>query len=363
MRMLRDGRCGFVLVELVAVVLLLVVLGTVMVVSAQLSRRDARLSNCVSNLKQHAIGMYGYAAGNGDTMPNGPRVPRGLDAESYRFLGQPGAHARAYSGPSQSPLGDVIVNGWQWEDPIINVLSPASDETLNANTYANLQTHNAYWHVLGEYMVEGEGFEALQDVFLSPADEEGAAAMGVVGEAATAAGGGALANDGVTGIALARLPSYRYTVGSMTRARIYQWSKDGAALGDPRETYNTLDQIASNVRAVPMADVHYPSEKVAFYLWPACHDEGKELWFEEGAEVTVGVIDGSARSVVPSDGAIGYSTDAEQRYRGAGPYYQVRIERNGANALTTEVEGNEVTGADPAYFWITNGGIRGRDLK
>ncbi len=356
MRMLRDGRCGFVLVELIAVVLLLVVLGGVMVVSAQFSRRDARLSNCVSNLKQHAIGVENYAGSNSDKLPNGPLVPAGTGPAAQRVLGKPGAVSRLYAGPVGEISGDVTVDGWNWADPVINVLSPASEDTLNANTYANMQTHNAYWHIMGDYMVEGEGVESLQDIFVSPADEAGAVGMRAVRDARKRVGESPLPNDGVTGLALTQLPSYRYTVASMTRAEIYEWTKEGKPTGVPDEVYSDRDAVADNVLRVSKADVRYPAQKVSFYLWPACHDPHRELWFEDGAEISVAMHDGSARSLVASRDAIPYTEDPWKRFEGAGAYYRVSVERVGANKLVRD-------GEYSAFFWITNGGIKGRDLK
>ncbi len=356
----RTGARGFTLIELLVVIGIIALLVSILLPAVGEVRRQARVTNCVSNMKQHGIGTESYAGGNGDTLPNGPVVPRGIDPTFFQTLGAPGQTALLYSGGDDGdPGGAIVMNGFRWEQPVRHIYTPANGNQVMNNSWMldNLQGFNSYWHFLSEYMVEGEGLDALQGVFISPSDKTTPDWIRDLKDIQRESMGQPIDNGSINEAANAPMPSYRYAVAGMTRSRLYEWTKNGTPVpgtigpgfndGSP---WDAAD-LAEGGRRVPKADVRYPSQKVLFFMWFAWHNPEKESWFENGATVPVCMADGSAKASVPSRDAIQFSTEANQRYEGAGPYY---------NILYTQQQGTVV---HSAYFWITNGGIGGRDFE
>jgi prepilin-type N-terminal cleavage/methylation domain-containing protein len=72
----RRCRVGFTLIELLVVISLIALLIGILLPALAAARNSARISACLSNVHQLAIGVHTYAADNRDA------IPRGLDAVS-----------------------------------------------------------------------------------------------------------------------------------------------------------------------------------------------------------------------------------------------------------------------------------------
>lgn len=62
---------GFTLIELLVVISIIALLIGILLPALGAARRTARNMQCLSNLRQHMIGIYAYANDHGDTLPNG----------------------------------------------------------------------------------------------------------------------------------------------------------------------------------------------------------------------------------------------------------------------------------------------------
>lgn len=363
MRQARSLRRGFTLIELLVVIGIIAVLVSILLPAVGEVQRQGRVSSCVSNMRQHVIGVENYASANKDTLPNGPTVPAAVeDPAFYDVLGDPGSISMFYSGQDGTPEGEVVLNNFRWNDAVRNFHSPANlTQVMNgADRMDNLQTWNAYWHPLAEYMVEGEGIDALEDVFVSPSDNVARTEVQFVKEIVRENKGGPIPNDNIQQAGGAALPSYRYVCAAQLRPQMFDHDSQGDAKFPSLISQNTsafsIDQVAEWVREVPKSQVAYPSNKVLFFMWFAWHNPDKDAWFEVGTTIPVGLADGSARASVPSRDAIPYASgnspeSQQQLYEGAGPLLRLQYTQQQGSIL------------HDAYFWLTNGGIRGRDFE
>ena len=75
---------GFTLIELLVVIAIIAVLASMLMPALQKARQQGQLSNCVSNLKQHGLGVGMYANDHDDYFPR-PAGPSG-DPRAYQLL-------------------------------------------------------------------------------------------------------------------------------------------------------------------------------------------------------------------------------------------------------------------------------------
>jgi len=165
-----NARRGFTLIELLVVVSIVALLISILLPAVGQARTAAKISVDVQNLKQHGIGSASYAAANNDSLPNAPVVPQGL-AKKYGVAGRlaqefatdafpvngfafPTTGIPTYKPILQFENGGLPNNAWQWD---------------------NASMFNGYFIVMGEYMTDGEGIDAMQDVFFAQGDDEGRA--------------------------------------------------------------------------------------------------------------------------------------------------------------------------------------------
>ncbi|MFI4855760.1 MAG: hypothetical protein ACIAQF_12375, partial [Phycisphaerales bacterium JB065] len=225
---------------------------------------------------------------------------------------------------------------------------------------------------MSEFMVEGSGAQAMQDIFLSPSDVRGRKEWDIFldwlrvdrqGEfPALPAVNGQIApitQDGLNLLAPSGISngSYLYPSSMVCTPEIWlQNPRTGTPIN--QTLYNTYGVFANGGGAVPtvanyteivrknrLSDVTYPSNKVAFFLDKAVHDPDIESWYEQGATSTVAFADGSSRS-----------TRAYTEALKGNP------EENAGNVLQLFYVDQGTTSVFDIPYICTYGGIRGRDL-
>ncbi len=357
----RRGQ-GFTLVELLVVITIITLLISILLPAVGTARRQARVSRCVANMKQHAQGIANYASQNKDTILNSPISNASSPAEAAS-VGARGNVAFRF-GNQYIPTANWIVtppiqsfyttNGLAGNAAVLSDLN--TDQSWGgAGNGADITT--AYMLPMAEYMVEGEGTAILQDVFASPSDKKlfedwKKLKDGIrTGSQGTAAG--AYPRPSGSWISGLKCSSYRYATTNIFNPKAFGYIDDNAncstlmtASDQPPFNPTNPQGAIRYVRQNPMAEVRHPTKKVAFFLWDALHNpEVGKAWFESGSIIPVAMFDGSARQTIPyRDGA------ASSRCELSGPFYNIYWTAEGAGVL------------QPGHFWVNIGGIWGRDL-
>jgi prepilin-type N-terminal cleavage/methylation domain-containing protein/prepilin-type processing-associated H-X9-DG protein len=103
---------GFSQLELLVVVLILAVLAALLVPALAGARRSAQSVNCISNLRQIALGFQQYASVNGGRLPDPPAVNLSWEAVILNFVGDPAV----YRCPGDDELAPSIGSSYDWRD-------------------------------------------------------------------------------------------------------------------------------------------------------------------------------------------------------------------------------------------------------
>lgn len=350
------ARSGFTLIELLVVVSIIALLVGILLPAVGETRRQARISLCTSNMKQHGQGVANYSAQNNDYLPS-PPLSNAKDAAEAAIYGPKGTVALQYATQAK-PLNGFAFAG----SGIKSFESPNHPSVVDkSETWSNVQAWNGYFVFLSEYMVDGEGVQALSDVFLSPSDAKAKAEYFPAVRKYMRDNNGQWwdlsQTESIGPLSQARVGSYRYTPAAFTSSRLYSVDLRGASL---TPDYNlasgagpimTPAQKQKYVQRNPVSAVESPSNKALFWMWNAWHNNGKTYWCEEGAVCTVALADGGARATVPfRDGLAYLEPGNEARAENAGPMTQWTDPRDSSKQW-------------PAHYWITNGGLKGRDLN
>ncbi|MEM9083514.1 MAG: hypothetical protein AAGB34_07960, partial [Planctomycetota bacterium] len=336
-------------------------------------RRQARITLCVNNQKQHAIGIQNYAASNNDQLVNAPRStgaaalgPRGIPA--YSFAGVNNELSGFGISGSASSVGNATSDfGIPTIDAPLGAVSVIPNGTDGPDQMENATIYNTYWIPLGPFMVDGNGMQMMQEIFITPSDpgdiidswtvakQTFLGSSGSDGfnptDVATVEGGGAIGFFS---------GSYRYVPAAYTNSSIWKYLSDGTTQlattlpnGQPNMT-STWDLATWQAygKAHGLASVGYPSKKALFFLQDAAHNPSVESWLGRGATTTLAMADGSAGQAV----ALTDSLQPDSRDNAGGWYGPgVSITIDGDPVDMTE-NGNGLP------FLTTMGGIEGRDL-
>ncbi len=341
------GRRGFTLIELLVVISIVALLVSLLLPALGSARRNARIARCTANQKQHGQGAQNYASANQDRMPHGPEGP---SVDPRHPLGMKGKPARRMAIKGEFPTG-----GWEFPigggggKPGLDVFKKINPDDGFSASLEWSSMFDFYMVNMGAYMVDGEGIAMLQDVFLSPSQTLRFETWKRWRDFTRAKNGQLLApNDQGYyprgGSAIAAVGSYRYGIAGMVGSDIYSYDVRGFAT-QPFSKYYLLtvgddfpfDFIVFN----QFANVLHPDRKVTFFLWNAVHDRNLSFYLEPGATCTVAMADGGARAVKPyTEGLPGNWQDH------SGPAY----------AFVSD------NFRWPAHFYMSRGGLRGRDL-
>lgn len=353
---MRHRKSGFTLIELLVVISIIALLISLLLPALGQARRNARISRCVANQKQHGQGAANYASQNNDNLPHGPEGPTNNPNDPLGVRGRP-AKAMAIGN------GVFPTNGWGFPVAGATNANPGLDTFARINPSgtgfsADIQSssmYDFYLVTMGPYMVEGEGTAMLQDVFLSPShtlrhETWQAWRAYMKKHNGTMPAISTIPNDPEAAAAF-YVGSYRYTVSALVNGLIYSCTAD-----TERTKLNRLLRVNVTDGIFPpehvifnkAGDVSYPDKKALFFLFTASHDRNLEFWLEPGATATIAMADGGAKAVKPyTDGA----PVSEREH--SGPAY--RLVANNAGAANTSLEWR-------AHFFCSFGGMRGRDL-
>lgn len=359
----RSSQRGFTLIELLVVVSIIALLISILLPTVGAVRREARISLCTANMKQHGQGVSNFAAANQDALPAPPKS------------NNKGPNLGKVPMPGFFALKSQPINGVSFADtgaPQTMGSVCGINTVLNNNDYMSsttLQGWNGYYFFMSEFMVDGQSSDVLNDVFISPSDTGAKSNWRRIKQAVSnAAQGGTNTNNGWWSLgsypSQSRIGSpafqplvgsYRYVHAAMLDYKLFTFNSNRQPNIPAGNTVVYQVDFGSGgssplfqqyVRRVPQATMDYPANKVIFYMWHAWHNANKDAWFQTDAVCTVAMGDGSARATVPQRDGLPYDYGNQE---GAGALFRVYFVGAGDNNYV-------------AHYMLTHDGIKGRDL-
>ncbi len=347
---------GFTLIELLVVVSIVALLIAILLPALTNARTQAKVAIDIQNMKQHGIGVASYGAANTDSLPNGPIAP----PSATNAFGIPGRLAQEFA------TTDFPVNGFAFPSKGLPTYKPilefGNGLPNNATRWDNASMFNAYFTIMSEYMTNGEGIDALQDVFFAAGDADGKEFLTKARAYLQSHAGQwpSLGNAGILNSAF-RLGSFRYVAAACLDPKVMKCTQSPLR-PDLEGEFNLGTQVktgAANqakfykfVTRVPQSAVTFPSSKVLFFTDTAFYTPNRDAWFEPQAISPLVAADGSARAAVPEVDALAPNNLAD-----AGSWLNLVF------VQTDATTGKSVTVSYSAPYLVTYGGIRGRDLR
>lgn len=348
----NNRRTGFTLIELLVVVSIIALLISILLPAVGEVRKKARLSNCINNMKQHGVGLANYVSQNKDRLPHAPQSPGGVYSEWYGPAGTPSLRYATSALPT---------NGWEFgTDPLGGLQSVTTlrmgKSCQNSPRYGTIDIAgdicgstmwDFYIPILGPYMVDGEGLQMLQDIFISPADGNYTQTRWDRWKEIARENGGTIPGPQATeyrGDDAPELGSYRYTLTALLSPTLFQVKRDGQYLNQDDLNQRDVTVDGSWIKYISASSVAFPDRKAMFHLFLTLHDDFNSYWPASTASIPTVFADGSAR-VIKQGVAAG----------------EVILNQEGSPEPAGPISGLPVNGSQWPYF-ATRGGIRGRDV-
>jgi prepilin-type N-terminal cleavage/methylation domain-containing protein/prepilin-type processing-associated H-X9-DG protein len=128
---LRPSRRGFTLIELLVVMGILTVLASLLLPGLAAARRQARVTACLSNLRQVGVAVVVYSSDNDGTIPYGPKA--GAFTSPLNFYPSTGAPTSLISLANGAPVGLGLLLRQELSAQSRVFFCPASDQPFDAS--------------------------------------------------------------------------------------------------------------------------------------------------------------------------------------------------------------------------------------
>ena len=303
---MRTGRKGFTLFELLVVIAIVAILVSLLLPTIQRARRNARVTVCAGNVRNHVVANANFASSNKNRVLNGPpKTSATTNPAETGIRGQPDPRMATVDRP---------LNGWAFEGgvPIAEQILP-DDGRLISDLY-NSSIFELYFMPLGPYLLEGEGMQMLQDVLLSPSHRTRDDNWDEWREHNRETEGEPFSIDTRSGPAAEyRAGSYRYTLSGVLDNRYYtpitineNGNHDFLSYNGTNRTGLTVvrEEIpADRFRYHTMSKVDFPDQKALFWLYHAYHDQ-TDPGENEAINHNGGYLSSSLVPVGTADGAV-----------------------------------------------------------